>query len=301
MSLPRFIAVFALLLLSTVACNQDSSHDTADGSNGGAYVALRAPTQILSVRDIPEAALRLEITYRVGEEITDVEIQRDDVTNDWFGVIELLPGTNVEISVLWSELFRGQLLPLAQQTQTIPIPFDVTEYNVEFPSRRYDSSRFDNDGDGLSNCDGLSNLAERRQDFNPLDPAEPGGPPNDVAVNIRLLTPRALLDANNQPLNLTTVPTVELNGRPVPSLAFDGEAWVGLSSNRENTEAFLSVTFNSETYPDVNLATLQRSENVGNRYTFEVLPDDYNVSFDDDNDGFTNVEELTNGMVLLTI
>ena len=82
-----------------------------------------------------------------------------------------------------------------------------------------------------------------------------------------------------------------LNGEDV-ALSFDGTNWVGTATAVQGSEAFFVANFVAVDQPVVNLALVQRNENVGDGTTIIVSDDEYETEFDNDNDGFFNFDEF---------
>jgi len=103
----------------------------------------------------------------------------------------------------------------------------------------------------------------------PFNPDDPGDPIVFVDVQLSIETPAQISNPLNDPNEPTSSPTATLNGEPV-DLTFDGTNWIGAG-------------------------TAQLNENVSTGTTIFILNDDFELGFDNDSDGLTNVDEFNGG------
>jgi len=288
--LQRAFTAICLAAVSVLSCSQDRPSsivvqgpeidgEAPTGASGfseqdNAAIGLLPPSQLATSRAVDPDALTLTIDVTQDGETQSVSSARDPSTGRFVGTVFIPTGTTVDISIMWSETFRSTTLP-----------FNIDELEISFPSNIYNTT-FDTDRDGLAN------LAERNSNTDPLSALDPGDPVVLVNVDVRLQTPIQLQDSVSNPAAPSTMVNAELNETPV-SLTFDGTNWVGTTTAVQGSDAFLTASFLAANQPAVNLAVVQRSENVGNGTTIVVLNDDYQTDFDDDNDGFFNFVEFS--------
>jgi len=287
----RPVAALCLAALTLVSCSQDPDPalqgvEAAEGAPNAEF-GLVPPAQLLESRNIPVADLDLSISVTRDEVTETVVVTRSPSNGTWSGVAFIPTGTTVEITLKWVEDFRGADLELAEATRIISVPFNIEELEVVFPSNIYNTT-FDEDGDGYSN------LAERNTDTDPRSNLDPGEAVVLVNVGVRLETPGPLASTLGDPAAPVATPTATVNGDNV-ALTFDDTGWVGTTTAVENSDAFLSARFVGDTYPGLDLVTVDRSQNVGGGTTIVVTANDYVVAIDNDNDGFDNVDEFVDG------
>jgi len=268
--LQRAFTAICLAAVSVLSCSQDRPSsivvqgpeidgEATTGASGfseqdNAAIGLLPPSQLATSRAVDPDALTLTIDVTQDGETQSVSSERDPSTGRFVGTVFIPTGTTVDISIMWSETFRSTTLPLAQATRIVPIPFNIDELEISFPSNIYNTT-FDTDRDGLAN------LAERNSNTDPLSALDPGDPVVLVNVDVRLQTPIQLQDSVSNPAAPSTMVNAELNETPV-SLTFDGTNWVGTTTAVQGSDAFLTA-------------------------------DDYQTDFDDDNDGFFNFVEFS--------
>jgi len=229
--------------------------------------------------------LLITATYPNGE-TEEIQTTRNPANGRWEGNIEIATGTSVSISVLWAEMFQNVMLELAKANRRVDVPFDIEELRpIRFQSNEYDTTADDD-------RDRLSNLSERNTRTDPLDATSPGGTLVEVRVGVRLETPVQLSQGNTDPNSQDILPTTAtVNGTAV-AMRYEDGAWIGETTALRNSDVFLEAVFGSESVRNVTFAQVSRNMNVGqNGDTIIIRNNEYQVEFDDDNDGLDNHEE----------
>ena len=154
----RAAAVAALFLAA--GCGPDAGDASLDADG---TLRLPVPPQF-----DPRAVDPLNLVPRVLVNRVGVDSQRVD--DEWIARAVVPEGSDVRISITWFERIRRNgvtvSLTLAELDRTISaISADQTRF---FDADDYETDRFDDDGDGLSN------LAERNSNTSPFDRDDPG-------------------------------------------------------------------------------------------------------------------------------
>jgi hypothetical protein len=165
-------AIALSLLLS--ACTSEGTVTTLDD---GPPVIIGLPQVLLNAAVIVQINISPTILLSNGASVT---MQRG-AGDAWRGTINVAPAAQYTATVLWSEFFAGQSLPLARLQQTLDVTADGTinvtstgNYSTEINVNA--TPNFDADGDGTSNFD------ERENGTDPYT-ATPVAVQNDSGTN----------------------------------------------------------------------------------------------------------------------
>ncbi len=276
------LSVLLASLLLTACNNSDSG--TINSDETGATTMAFSPPAVISQSRIASDDLMLEILV----DGTAVPLSRNEA-GQWVGTTMVPSNSNVEVIVNWSEdlavYVNGPLL-LATATKELNVAAGATSAQLTFLNSEFDTS-IDTDGDGRSN------LAERNDNFDPLDDDSPGVAITTVPVRISLELPASLSDAPEATKQAITA-TASLNGQQI-TLTREGDLWMADTFAAENSSVFVSATFYDSSQLGSRLAVVQRSQDIAGAATLLFFANDYSSTFDDDSDGLSNALEVTNG------
>ena len=160
------------LLISAllVACNQNNQSLELVANSGSSTVSMSPPAQLLN-RAVVQQALSPAVTINgisVDMVGAGVEEQR------WTGSAFVPPGTQTTMTVLWSEAFGPNQLPLASISRNLGVV--NSDMTAVVTDDQYTFDIHDDDDDGFSN------LNERINDTNPYDPFDPGAQTAQVFI-----------------------------------------------------------------------------------------------------------------------
>jgi len=227
-------------------------------------------------------ALYVEIT------VNGVEATLDPTANNgvFTGRISLAEGSTDQVVIVrWYELFKNAPLELAFAEQTITVKDEGGgEQKVEFIEKNFNyTSDFDNDN--------RSNLDERNARTDPRDINDPGLPPKEVDVVLRIQLPDERI-LNKADLLNTITPVATLNDNPV-LLEKVGNSWVGRTKAVENSNAFASVTFYRASDQALILATSEFGQEVGGGAEYNFVGTEFKTDIhDQDTDNLSNLDEV---------
>lgn len=272
--------LLVLGLLSVSACTEQANQVTVQ--NDAATVSFSAPARIAEARAIVQENLRLQIT--IGEA---VDVIAPDANGQYVFRTVLPANSTFDITIEWLELIGEVDLLLASATKPLKVGDASSSNTIIFR----DNELFTNhDLDG----DEFSNLVERRDgtDFN--DPNDPDQPPVLVTFNVQANLPEQLDDAADD-IKDEIFLEVGVDGIALP-LSRDEQQWTGTTMVTQDSEPQVDLKFYLTSQRSLKLAELLRSQNAGQGATAIFEADAYEVdSFDDDNDGFSNIVEIANG------
>jgi hypothetical protein len=113
---------------------------------------------------------------------------------------------------------------------------------------------------------------------------------SDVSLVLRFELPQELDNASQSIIDALFV-TASVDDRNIP-IVRDGRSWLGDAPVPEGSSAFVSVEFYATAEREFQLASFQGSESAGSGGGITVNADDYDTSFDNNQDSVTNVEEI---------
>ena len=269
-----------LILLVLVSCTNDGKSGGIIVNDGQAAMAFTAPSVLLQSRLVVEANLILEITI----EGRTVRVPRNS-DGEYILQTTAAPNTRSIVVAEWFELIGDRMLQLATASRTLnvgsvssPATLNFSAYNTEI----------DDDEDGVSN------LRERQDgtDFDNVN--EFATAPVIVTLDVLVLLPSELEDAPDDVRSEITAQAL-VNDEPI-ILSREGDEWRGLASVTESSDPLVTVQFFATAEQSLQLAEASVSENVGQGTEIVIQADAYDVdSFDDDNDTFSNAQELVEG------
>ncbi len=274
----------ALALLGLSSCNNEPVGTVSATPEKGALVQMTPPPNIAYSRAVNQDALILNVTVN-GESVV---MEEDPTTGVRAGRITLPAGSAPEIIVKWSEGFRGGVLALGEARRNVDIRNDAnSEQQVRFLQSDFDFSMDDDN-------DERSNLQERNENSDPLDPNSPGVPVVLVDVVVRIQVPDArLLDQPEALAALTAVAT--FNGDELP-LVREGSSWTATTRAGENSNAFVSVDFYRTSERRLQLSRAQESQDIGTGAEFNFATETHeSAAFNEDRDDLPNLEEIIQG------
>ena len=275
--------LFSSLLL--VACD-NSNNGTINTDATGATEMVFSPPAVIMESRVAAADLVLEILV----DGTPVPISQNDA-GQWVGTTMVPSNSSAEVVVNWDESYvdtrlPNNKLPLATATKQLNVAAGATSAELTFLNNEFNTS-VDSDNDGRSN------LSERNDNYDPLDDDSPGVDVVEVSVRIELELPASLSGASDE-VKLAVTPTAMLNGRLV-TLTRQGDRWTADTFAAENSSVFVQATFYDTSQQGSRLAIVQRSQDITGSAVVSFFADDYGSTFDDDQDGLSNADEITGG------
>ena len=134
-----------------MGCDSEPDHNHADGLN------LLAPERIRNIEAINPAAVSAVAT------VNGIEVVLSPGANGTFtGNVAVPPNSVVPVSIQFSEQVNGQSLILATQSQQVSTGNSDNRVTIRRAAYNFDA----HDADG----DSVSNIVEREENTNPLDP-----------------------------------------------------------------------------------------------------------------------------------
>jgi len=167
-----------LLLIGMSACTDNGSTIVVD-ADGNSSLVIEPPGFVVDARAVVPENLSLFVTIDAGGGATQVDMapQRPGVI--WTGSIRVQKNSNVDLYAEWKETVDGTDLLLARATSRLVNITGRTQFVLEDRSYITTGPGFDADDDGISN------LAERKQDSNPFIPEETS--PNGVFPDVQII------------------------------------------------------------------------------------------------------------------
>ncbi|MEE9334578.1 MAG: hypothetical protein V3U65_10855 [Granulosicoccaceae bacterium] len=271
----RAFLLMSCLIPLCVSCIPE--HNTADSSN----LTLQPPASILAARMVDPSQLRVEVT------VDDKSVEMSPVGDgNFFGNISLAADNANNVEVSWFEYFEERDLLLAQASKVVTVSAGDTEATITIRSSEFDTNSWDADSDGRSN------LSERIEGTGPRDSSDPAAAPTKVAVEIQLNISNSFQAAAVNTDDLTMEAFV--NSQSV-ALTRSGLIWMGGLELNENSDAFINATLFRESGRVLRIGDIGKSVNVGSGGIIVVPDTDFNFEYDDDQDGFFNLDEILNG------
>jgi len=274
--------IVPLFLLS--ACTEEPSVLMESDQNGGLSTSFTPPDMVAQSRAIVQSELRLSIVVNNTESIFAGEA----IAESGAVTITAARGEKLDIVVTWSELYKGQLLVLAQALQSTTVPVDAeAAFEFTIGTENY-STDFDDDGDLIFNLD------ERN---NETDPRVPNQDPNQVVqvpINFQANIPERLTDVGND-LDQALI-AVAVIDRTSVELSREGNTWVGQIIKPANSDVLVNYSFYSSVRRNIKLATWEGRRNAGQEgTTVNIASNEYGYNIDTDGDGISNLQETIDG------
>lgn len=264
------MAAGAVILALAGGCMSETDTPASASS-----VALSTPERIRQARAIDPQQLSVEL--RVNGQSYAANRQAD---GSYVAAVTVPANSNSNVSVVWTELFEGTRLKLAEQTVSVAV--DNTDMTINLGDDYVTTgSGFDTDADGFSN------LAERVEGTNPLSASER---PDSAALQLSVALPDEAIDLAAE-VNLTAT----VNGEAVVlQRVTPGVATATVDNLAADTRVTVAVQMTSN---GLTLGTAEQSATLqrGDGNTVTIVQSDFNTSFDADNDGLSNLRELLRG------
>ncbi len=242
-------------------------------SNGNTAVALAAPKRVIAAVD-PE---QLSVELRVNNQSYTAIRQAD---NSYVTSVTVPANRDSRITVVWTELFQGTRLKLAEQVEVVTVGDSAMTINF--------GDAYTTTGNGFDiDADGFSNLAERIEGTNPLSANDR---PDAASLQLTVALPDDIVALGD---DITLSATV--NDAPVSLLrASAGVATASVPGFAAGVQASASVQINGS---GLSLATAQKSLTLqlGDDNQLTIAQTDFDTSADTDNDGISNIVELLLG------
>ena len=298
----RWLAITALGCMSLVsACSSDGTTTVLDN---GQTLSIDLPEPLISAVDdgtLEEPNIRPVVTLSNGSTVGTTLVAEQV----WSGTINLETDTVFTVTVTWVERFLDQDLQLTRRTLDLAVASDGTAQEVDGTRTAYSQEGLDDDNDGITN------LAERLSGTDPFVGVEPtpdageDEPPAggfSVAVPVTTRLPddivEALIENTLDIDDLRPVVTVS-NGDTVdlsPPVG-DSDEWTG-SFNVTTTGVFQVTIIWVEDFEGADLRLARRTADYavgGDGRVVLSAGTGFDVDFDDDDDGPSNLQERRNG------
>jgi len=157
--------------LSLAACGSNESDVQIVTGSDGSSVTLQPPPELMTKAVVVQA-----LSPQVQVNGNPVVMTPDDLpSTKWTGSIVIPPGTNTNVTILWSEQFGSEDLELASVTRELGVINSNSTATISAGDYIFDIH--DDDEDGFSNLD------ERINDTNPFNALEPGAQSATVFIN----------------------------------------------------------------------------------------------------------------------
>ncbi len=283
-----FLSLVASILVLSACAEEPSvlmefnqSDDQTGDQIGGLTTSFNPPDMLVQSREIDQNALRLRIVVNGREYPVDINANSESSPL----TIRIAQGEQLDIVVIWSELYNGQPLVLAQAEENTTVPInDLTTFEITIDTDDY-TTNFDDD------LDDRTNLDERN---NGTDPRVANSPVTQVPVRLRASTPEQLTGIESD-IDETLTAVADVDG-VIVQLNREGDTWVGETNKPANSDQLINYTFYSSIRQNVTLAMWQGRRNVGDTgTTVEIQSNEYDYEFDIDGDGTNNLQEVLQG------
>jgi len=147
-----FCCVYTLVLVTLTGCSGDESQMVNPA------VTLPVPSPIREIRAFDTTALSLEIS--VNDDLPEIHTGQQS-SDFWRVSVDVPVSQENTIKFVWVENYEQERLVLAQQLTTVQASTEAIAINLD--------NDFQTSGAGFDfDSDGVSNLAERQNDTNPL-------------------------------------------------------------------------------------------------------------------------------------
>jgi len=279
-----------LTAATLVACNSGDSpltplqQEQLQFSNDGALqseLTLAVPQRLRTVRDINPANLRARAF------INGVETGlQQNAAGQFTGQIPVPARSSVSMTLEFYEMFSGVELTLASVARVIST--DSADTTISFSRDEYDYDSFDADGDSVSN------ILEREFESSPFDAAVF---PDLVSVDVFANPPSAAVSAGFSDYDIE-ITVADQTSTIAANLGVFQRSFQVLRQVDAVVEVMLIERLSGQ---QLVLGTQSRSLNILqdlNTVVFESA--DYDLDFDQDADGNTNLAELISGTDLIT-
>jgi len=161
----------AVVVLALTACGSNESDVHITSGSDGSTVSLQPPPQLMTKAVVVQALSPQVQVNGVPVTMTPEELP----STKWTGSIVVPPGTNTNVTILWSEQFGSEALALASVTRELGVINSNTSATIS--ADRYIFDIHDEDEDGFSNLD------ERINGTSPFNELEPGAQSATVFIN----------------------------------------------------------------------------------------------------------------------
>jgi len=272
-------------LLMLGPCTEEPSVVMQSNNDNTVTTSFTPPDLLHQLRAIDDLG-ELRFIIRINQRDYVVDLEQGATSGSLNIVIPV--GQDLDIVVIWSELYKDIWLPLAKAEVETTVPVDAEDQweftidtNSYWTGYDYDSDRY-------------SNLEERNEGTDPLVKDDRDQDIVDVPIKFIANLPDRLRNVDdNIDESLSAVATI--NGLRIP-LNREEDAWLGQTTEPTNSTLRVIYTFNSSIRPRARLATWEAESNAGETgITIEASPNDYNYNYDNDSDGVDNLQEIIQG------
>ncbi len=251
----------------------------------GSHISLPLPGRLRNITDIDPTAVRAIAT------INGVETELNRNASGQFSAQITVPAlSEFTVQIDFTELYLGQQLPLARASKTVATGAGDLSFNLV--SEDYDYGSFDSDGDSASN------IIERKYDTDPLDSTQS---PELIVVEVFAELPSELVAANFSNYRLVARVGGEARAVDASTGQFRESITVVRQANLTVTMRLVEgVTGRGLTIGEQSQQVTDSQAGLQNGALAIFNAADWNLDFDQDNDGTSDAEELIAGTDLLS-
>jgi len=275
--------LFALLGLGACHSQSDSQSAANNGQTApseltieGSSLSVELPSQLRTINEVNPQAVQAIVTINGVES----ELQRG-ANGQFSGQITVPAQSGFSVRIDFYEAYSGQRLTLARAEKTISTTND--DQSLQLQPGDYDYNSFDFDGDNVSN------IVERQYNTSPLDSEQR---PELVEVDVVAAPAAVALAAGFTDYLIEAT----VGSESITAAASAGQLNHTFTVVKQDTLTASVRLIENRTGQSVTIGT--QVEQIVNppEYTLIIFEGaDYNLFQDQDNDGFSNIDELIAG------